>query len=107
MIKIVKFKNNYICKKKIWIKDNFTLNYCNTVHKYQGSQKPVIIFICSPLHNSLSWGTNRLKLVYTAISRAQKKLIVIGDKQLFFDVQNCQDEPFVSSFMSEFITYEF
>jgi len=89
------------------IKDNFTLNYCNTVHKYQGSQKPVIIFICSPLHNSLSWGTNRLKLVYTAISRAQKKLIVIGDKQLFFDVQNCQDEPFVSSFMSEFITYEF
>ena len=89
------------------IKDNFTLNYCNTVHKYQGSQKPVIIFICSPLHNSLSWGTNRLKLVYTAISRAQKKLIVIGDKELFFNVQNCQDEPFVSSFMTEFITYEF
>jgi|UniRef100_A0A6C0CZC4 hypothetical protein len=89
------------------IKDNFTLNYCNTVHKYQGSQKPVIVFICSPLHNSLSWGTNRLKLVYTAISRAQKKLIVIGDKHLFFNVQKCQEEPFISSFMSEFITYEF
>jgi len=89
------------------IKDNFTLNYCNTVHKYQGSQKSVIVFICSPLHSSLSWGTNRLKLVYTAISRAQKKLIVIGDKQLFFNVQNCKDEPFITSFMNEFITYEF
>lgn len=89
------------------IKDNFTLNYCNTVHKYQGSQKPVIVFICSPLHNSLSWGTNRLKLVYTAISRAQKKLYVIGDKHLFFNVQKCNEEPFISSFMTEFITYEF
>ncbi len=89
------------------IKDNFTLNYCNTVHKYQGSQKPVIVFICSPLHNSLSWGTNRVKLVYTAISRAQKKLYVIGNKNLFFSVQKCQEEPFVSSFMTEFNTYEF
>ena len=89
------------------IKDNFTLNYANTVHKCQGSQKPVIVFLCSPLHNSLSWGTNRLKLVYTAISRAQQKLIVIGNKKTFFDVQNCKKEPFISSFMSEFITYEF
>jgi len=89
------------------IKDNFTLNYCNTVHKYQGSQKPVIVFICSPLHNSLSWGTNRLKLVYTAISRAQKKLIVIGDKKLFFNVQKCNEEPFITSFMQQFNTYEF
>jgi hypothetical protein len=83
------------------------LNYCNTVHKYQGSQKPIVVFICSGQHSaSLSWGSNRLKLVYTAISRAQKKLYVIGDKQVFFNVQKYQDEPFVSSFMSEFITYE-
>lgn len=84
------------------------LNYCNTVHKYQGSQKPIIVFICSGQHSaSLSWGSNRLKLVYTAISRAQKKLYVIGNKNLFFSVQKCQEEPFVSSFMTEFNTYEF
>ena len=82
------------------------LNYCNTVHKYQGSQKPIVVFICSGQHSaSLSWGSNRLKLVYTAISRAQKKLYVIGDKNVFFNVQKYQDEPFVSSFMSEFITW--
>ena len=84
------------------ISDNFTLNYCNTVHKYQGSQKDVVVFICSSVHASLSWGTNRLKLAYTAISRAAKNLVVIGCKETFFNIQNCKDEPFVSSFMSEF-----
>ena len=89
------------------IKDNFTLNYCNTVHKYQGSQKDVVVFIASPIHNSLSWGTNRLKLAYTAISRAAKNLIIIGDKKTFFNIQQCKDEQFVSSFMTEFNEYDF
>jgi len=84
------------------INDNFTLNYCNTVHKYQGSQKDVVVFICSHVHSSLSWGMNRLKLAYTAISRAAKNLIILGDKDTFFNIQNCEDEPFVTSFMSEF-----
>ena len=89
------------------IGDKFTLNYCNTVHKYQGSQKDVVVFIASSLHSSLSWGTNRLKLAYTAISRAAKTLIVLGDKKTFFDIQTCKDEPFVSSFMKEFNEYDF
>jgi len=89
------------------IKENFTLNYCSTVHKYQGCQKNVVVFICSALHSSLSWGTNRLKLTYTAISRAAKNLIVLGNKDLFFSIQECTDEPFVSSFMSEFNSYDF
>ena len=88
------------------IKDCFTLNYCNTVHKYQGSQKDVVVFISSSIHSSLSWGTNRLKLAYTAISRAAKTLIVLGDKDIFFNIQNCKDEPFVTSFMSDFNTIE-
>ena len=89
------------------IGDKFTLNYCNTVHKYQGSQKDVVVFIASSLHSSLSWGTNRLKLAYTAISRAAKTLIVLGDKKTFFDIQTCKDEPFVISFMKEFNEHDF
>jgi len=89
------------------IKDKFTLNYCNTVHKYQGSQKDVVVFIASSVHSTISWGTNRLKLAYTAISRAAKNLIVLGDKKTFFDIQNCKDEPFVTSFMKEFNEYDF
>ena len=90
------------------IADNFTLNYCNTVHKYQGSQKDVVVFIASSLHCSLSsWGTNRLKLAYTAISRAVKNLIIIGDENTFFNIQDSDDEQFVSSFMIEFNEYNF
>lgn len=89
------------------IKDNFTLNYCSTVHKFQGCQKDVIVFICSSIHNSLYWGSNRLKLTYTAISRAAKTLIVLGNKDIFLNIQKCTDEPFVSSFMNEFNDYDF
>jgi energy-coupling factor transporter ATP-binding protein EcfA2 len=85
----------------------FKLNYCSTVHKYQGSQKDVVVFIASPLHWSITGGINRLKLAYTAISRAAKTLIILGDKATFFNIQKCKEEPFISSFMKEFNDYEF
>ena len=85
----------------------FKLNYSNTVHKYQGSQKKVVVFIASPSHTTLSWGANRLKLAYTAISRATQTLIILGNKDTFFNIQKCKDEPFVSSFMTEFNDYDF
>ena len=88
------------------IRDLFMLNYSNTVHKLQGSQKEVVVFICDPRHSTISWRTTRLKLAYTAISRAKQTLIILGDKDTFFNVQKCKDEPFVSSFMTEFIEYD-
>ena len=85
--------------------EDFTLNYCNTVHKYQGSQKQVVIVCISPEHNSLKYG-NALKLVYTAISRAQKKLIIIGNSSVFFKSQYVTEHKFVTSFMEEFTEIE-
>mgnify|MGYP006132262197 CR=1 FL=1 len=84
------------------IKDKFSLNYCSTVHKFQGSQKAVIVFIVSRFHSSLSWGTQRMKLAYTAISRATKTVIVLGDKNIFFDIQKCKEEKFNTLFMKKF-----
>ena len=85
--------------------EDFTLNYCNTVHKYQGSQKQVVIVCISPEHSSLKYG-NALKLVYTAISRAQKKLIIIGNSSVFFKSQYVTEHKFVTSFMEEFTEIE-
>ena len=85
--------------------EDFTLNYCNTVHKYQGSQKQVVIVCISPEHSSLKIG-NALKLVYTAISRAQKKLIIIGNSSVFFKSQYVTEYPFITSFMEQFTEFE-
>jgi exodeoxyribonuclease V alpha subunit len=53
------------------------LAYCLTVHKMQGSQHPVAIFIC---HRSQAFMLNR-NLLYTACTRAQQVCIVLGDER--------------------------
>ena len=61
--------------------DNITLAYCITIHKSQGSEYPIVII---PLFKEQSIMMQR-RLIYTAITRAKKSLILIGDKQVFFD----------------------
>lgn len=55
--------------------DNLTLAYAISVHKSQGSEYDNVIF---PLLSSYSIMLKR-KLIYTAITRAKEKLIIIGD----------------------------
>jgi exodeoxyribonuclease V alpha subunit len=52
-----------------------TLAYAASVHKYQGSQVPVVILVLSPSH----WFMQYRSLIYTAVTRAQRLLIVVGD----------------------------
>ena len=63
--------------------ENFTLNYCVTVHKSQGSQYESVVFIIEP-NNTLI----KKKSVYTAVSRAKEKCIVISRG---IDLINCQN----------------
>ncbi len=45
-----------------------------TVHKSQGGEWPVIVLVCDRSHRVMLWRN----LVYTAITRAQRALIVVG-----------------------------
>jgi exodeoxyribonuclease V alpha subunit len=83
----------------------FTVNYCNTVHKWQGSQEKAVVFIVSPAHSSLRY-QNALRLAYTAMSRATRKLIVVGDRKTFFKIQHVRQFKFVSGFMKCFTDHE-
>jgi len=56
--------------------NNLLLGYCISIHKSQGTQAKAIISIIGKNHKSL---TTR-NLLYVAVSRAQEKLIEIGDK---------------------------
>ena len=58
---------------------DIALAYAMSVHKAQGSEYPIVYFVISK--NNLRM-LNK-KLIYTAISRAKNKLVIIGDRTLF------------------------
>lgn len=57
---------------------NVALGYSITIHKSQGSEWKYVIEICSKIHKM-----NTKPLVYTGITRAKEKLIIVGDKETF------------------------
>lgn len=54
-----------------------SLAYAMTIHKAQGSEYPVVII---PVHQSMGQALTR-NLVYTALTRARKKCILIGSEK--------------------------
>lgn len=52
------------------------LAYASTIHRYQGSEVPDAIVVC---HSSHSRMLTR-QLLYTAITRAKKRVFLVGDK---------------------------
>ena len=84
--------------------EHFALNYCVTVHKSQGSQYESVVFIIEPNNTVI-----KKKSLYTAISRASKKCILISKD---IDLINCQNTKEkidfkMSLLMEESDNYEF
>ena len=59
--------------------DDVELAYAITVHKSQGSEYPFVII---PMTRSAPMLLTR-NLLYTAITRAQRMVILVGDKAVF------------------------
>jgi len=76
------------------------LNYCVTVHKSQGSQYPNVIYLIEP-----SCSIIEKKAIYTAISRAKERCIVISNETDFINSQKKIDNK-VSLFMEDSDTYD-
>lgn len=60
--------------------DYFTPGYARTVHSTQGRGYPVVVFIVQPTDYNIC-----RECVYTALTRAEKKLIIIGDLKALYD----------------------
>jgi len=84
--------------------ENFKLNYCTTIHSAQGSQYDNVIFFVQPGQSYIIDKTS----VYTAISRAKNRCIVISSKDDFIKCQenNKNIDNKVSLFMRESNNYE-
>jgi energy-coupling factor transporter ATP-binding protein EcfA2 len=63
--------------------ENFKLNYCVTVHKSQGSQYTNVVFLIEPKCSYIE-----KKAIYTAISRAREKCLIISTETDFVNLQN-------------------
>jgi ATP-dependent exoDNAse (exonuclease V) alpha subunit len=63
--------------------ENFILNYSVTIHKAQGSQYQNVIFFIDPNQT-----ITEKKSIYTAISRARERCIIIANKNDFVKLQS-------------------
>lgn len=81
----------------------FALAYAMTVHKMQGSQIEHVVVVMGENHR-FSWVDTRdaKRLLYTAISRAQKRCVVLGDVRLFEMAQRIVSSKRPSLFLEEF-----
>lgn len=56
--------------------DDIDLAYALTIHKTQGSEFPIVIVVCYRSHQHML----HRNLLYTAVTRAQKSCVIIGDQ---------------------------
>lgn len=78
---------------------NISLAYATTVHKFQGSESKIVIFVIFPiLMNFLT-----RKMIYTAFSRAVDKLYIIGSKSALNEVIMFSKDKKILTNISDFI----
>jgi exodeoxyribonuclease V alpha subunit len=82
--------------------ENFKLNYCVTVHKSQGSQYLNVVFLIEPKCSYIE-----KKAIYTAISRAKEKCLIVSNEPDFVNLQNNKADNYkkVTLFMEESDNY--
>src|SRR5699024_3464197 len=69
--------NDVVYNRKSFL--NIMHAYCISIHKSQGSEFPIIVMPIDPSFKRML----RKNLLYTAITRAKKSLIICGNKQSF------------------------
>ena len=77
---LVNYNNTY-CFYSFDSLEDISLAYAMSVHKSQGSEYQIVYFIISRSNLHM---LNK-KLIYTAISRAKTKLVIIGEESLFIE----------------------
>ncbi len=67
--------------------ENIEFSYCQTIHKSQGQEYPVIIVPLMKEHYIML----RRNLLYTAVTRAKAKVILIGQRQaVYMAIHKCE-----------------
>ena len=74
----VRFKDNsLVTYSRAELKDEVELSYVITVHKSQGSEYPAVVIVLPPESGAMM----NKRLLYTAVTRAKKMVVIIGSKE--------------------------
>ena len=80
------------CERKLWpIARSFGIKKFGTVHKSQGKEFDIVLFILGgdpSRPGAKSWAAQKPNLVNVAVSRARRRLYIIGDYQSWHDRPN-------------------
>ena len=79
--------------------DNLTLAYAISVHKSQGSEYDNVIIPILPSYSIML----RKKIIYTAVTRTKKKLIILGDYNSIDQAIRSKDDVRLTSLSERFI----
>ena len=79
----IEFEDGTAIFKRSEIKRNIGLAWACTVHKFQGSESSVIFFVGT--ERSTKYPLRTRNLLYTALTRAKNKCVVVGEKKILFD----------------------
>lgn len=99
---VVDFDGHYVEYTRPFF-SNLTLAYAMSVHKAQGSEFN-IVFMC--VFKEYGWMLNK-KLIYTAVSRAKKSLIILGDEDAFMIKSNEEDNKIRHTTLTDCIKKRF
>lgn len=75
---IIDFDNNEVKFQESELNE-ISLAYCISIHKSQGSEFDIVILVLSKSYTIML----RKKLLYTAVTRAKKSLIILGDFEAY------------------------
>ena len=92
-------KNTIISREELY--DEFILGYAITIHKSQGSQYDIVVFFLQT-----KWIKMNTKIIYTGVSRAIKKCIIVSTPEIFKQIQLNPSEKRMSYFMEKFNEYD-
>lgn len=80
---LIEFDEGHFVEYPFSSLENLSLAYAVTIHKSQGSEYPAVIIPLIPGPDVLY---NR-NLLYTAVTRAKKCVILVGDENVFFRME--------------------